>query len=129
MNRRRFLKSSAAVPLLASSASAADNSNPSEEWQKPLFDLHKRVTAPVKVASIELLQSGKQYFLRTRSTEGAEGIILTKNMEDYIPILQHLVIPHFIGKDARDVETLVDDVYIANYKISGQPFWCPVAYV
>src|SRR4051794_11336117 len=50
-------------------------------------------------------------------------------MEDFVPILHRRVIPHFLGKDARDVESLVDDVYIANYKLSGQAFWCPVAYV
>ena len=54
---------------------------------------------------------------------------MTKDMEDFVPILQRRVIPHFLGKDARDAETLVDDVYIANYKLSGQAFWCPVAYV
>ena len=27
------------------------------------------------------------------------------------------------------LKSLVDDVYIANYKLSGQAFWCPVAYV
>ena len=67
--------------------------------------------------------------MRTRSTDGAEGVILTKDMEDFISILQRRVIPHFLGKDARDAETLVDDVYIANYKLSGQALWCPVAYV
>ena len=76
-----------------------------------------------------MLQSGKQFFVRTRSTDGVEGIVLTKDMEDFVPILQRRVIPHFLGKDARDLETLVDDVYIANYKLSGQAFWCPVAYV
>lgn len=99
------------------------------EYQKPVFNLHKHFPAPVKIAAIELLQSGKQFFLRTRSTDGAEGIVLTKDMEDFVPILHRRVIPHFLGKDARDLETLVDDVYIANYKLSGQAFWCPVAYV
>ena len=99
------------------------------EYQKPVFNLHKHFTAPVKIAAIELLQSGKQYFVRTRSTDGVEGVVLTKDMEDFVPILHRRVIPHFLGKDARDLETLVDDVYIANYKLSGQAFWCPVAYV
>ena len=67
--------------------------------------------------------------MRTRSTDGVEGLILTKDMEDFVPILHRRVIPHFLGKDARDLETLVDDVYIANYKLSGQAFWCCVAYV
>jgi len=129
MNRRFFLKASAAAPLLAAPAAAVAAGIPSEEWIKPVFNLHSKVSAPVKIASIELLRSGKQYFVRTRSTDGAEGIILTKDMVDFIPILRNRVIPHFLNKDARDLESLVDDVYIANYKLSGQAFWCPVAYV
>jgi L-alanine-DL-glutamate epimerase-like enolase superfamily enzyme len=39
------------------------------------------------------------------------------------------VAPHFIGKDARDLEQLIDAVYIANYKLAGQAFWAPVAFV
>jgi len=125
MNRRDFLTSSAAATLVATSArpvSAAD-------FEKPVFDLHKHFPAPVKIDSIELLESGRQFFLRTRSADGVEGIILTKDMEDFVPILHRRVIPHFLGKDARDLESLVDQVYIANYKLSGQAFWCPVAYV
>jgi L-alanine-DL-glutamate epimerase-like enolase superfamily enzyme len=136
MNRRNFVKTSAGAALLAaSSASGAasavtgDADTATQDWQQPVFDLHKKIASPVKIASIDLLQSGKQFFLRTRSTDGAEGLILTKDMEDFIPILQRRVIPYFLNKDARDIETLVDDVYIANYKLSGQAFWCPVAYV
>ncbi|MBS1854684.1 MAG: mandelate racemase/muconate lactonizing enzyme family protein [Acidobacteria bacterium] len=130
MNRRSFLKASAAAPLLAAPAAGAPVTPPaSDEWVKPVFNLHAKISTPVKIASIELLRSGKQFFLRTRSTDGAEGFILTKDMEDFVPILQHRVIPHYINKDARDLESLVDQVYIANYKLSGQAFWCPVAYV
>jgi len=125
MNRRDFLTSSAAATLLAGSAHRAF----AADFEQPVFNLHKHFPAPVKIASIDLLQSGKQFFLRTRSTDGAEGLVLTKDMEDFIPILHRRVIPHFLGKDARDLESLVDQVYIANYKLSGQAFWCPVAYV
>ncbi len=130
MNRRTFLSTSAGAAVLAGSKlRAADTDSAMPEYQKPVFNLHKTVGAPVKIASIDLLQSGKTYFLRTRSTDGAEGVIQTKDIEDYIPILKNKVIPAFLGKDARDLETLVDDVYIAHYKIAGQAFWCPVAYV
>ena len=135
MNRRDFLSASAGAALLADQLArlgrAADNDSAGPEYQRPVFNLHKFFDAPVKIASIELLQSGNRYFLRTRSTDGAEGVILTKDIEDYIPILMRRVIPHFIGKDARDLEDLVDVVYIANsnYKLAGQAFWCPVAYV
>src|SRR5580658_10051085 len=138
MNRRNFVKTSAGAAVLAASsasasgtasAAAGDADTATQDWQQPVFDLHKKIASPVKIASIDLLQSGKQFFLRTRSTDGAEGLVLTKDMEDFIPILHRRVIPAFLNKDARDIETLVDDVYIANYKLSGQAFWCPVAYV
>src|SRR5580658_7618654 len=138
MNRRNFVKTSAGAAVLAASsasasgtasAAAGDADTATQDWQQPVFDLHKKIASPVKIASIDLLQSGKQFFLRTRSTDGAEGLVLTKDMEDFIPILHRRVIPTFLNKDARDIETLVDDVYIANYKLSGQAFWCPVAYV
>src|SRR5689334_13033287 len=127
MNRRDFLAASASAACLFGASD--DPPAAMAEFQKPVFDLHKSVRSPVKIASIELLQSGKNYFVRTRSSEGVEGVVQTKDMEDFIPILLRRVIPRFLGKDARDLEALVDETYIANYKLSGQAFWCPVAYV
>ena len=94
-----------------------------------MFNLPEKISNPVIVETIELLKNGSNYFVRTRSTDGATGIIGTKQIADFIPIFQNLVAPHFIGKDARDVESLVDSVYRANYKLAGIPFWCPVAYI
>ncbi len=127
MNRRAFLSASAGAALLLRAADDKDSAIP--DYQKPVFNLRKFFPNPVKIASIDLLQSAKTYFVRTRSTDGVEGIIQTKDMEDFVAILLRRVAPHFIGKDARDLESLVDDVYIANYKLSGQALWCPVAYV
>jgi L-alanine-DL-glutamate epimerase-like enolase superfamily enzyme len=100
-------------------------------YSKPVFNLHSFFPAPVKIASIELLHAHNQYFLRTRSADGVEGIVQAKNIEEYIPILAQRVRPFFLGKDARDLEHLVDEVYAvnSNYKLAGQAFWCPVAYV
>jgi hypothetical protein len=123
MNRRTFLASSAAAALYR--AKADDTDKP--DFEQPLFHLHQFFDAPVKIASIELLQSGTRYFVRTRSADGVEGVVQTKDMADFVPILLRRVAPHFIGKDARDLESLVDAVYIANYKLAGQAFWCPVA--
>ncbi|MGO9262627.1 MAG: mandelate racemase/muconate lactonizing enzyme family protein [Bryobacteraceae bacterium] len=135
MNRRDFLKVSAGSALLANRAirawGASDMAPEILEYQKPVFNLHKFFAAPVKIASIELLQAHNQFFLRTRSADGAEGIIQTKDIADYIQILAHRVMPHFLGKDAQDLEHLVDEVYVtnSNYKLAGQEFWCPVAYI
>jgi L-alanine-DL-glutamate epimerase-like enolase superfamily enzyme len=121
MHRRKFLQSLTAAVL------------PSEilEYKKPAFNLHKFSPTPVKIESIDLLQAHNLYFLRTRSTDGAEGLIQTKDIVDYTPILAHRVRKHFLGKDARDLEHLIDEVYAtnSNYKLAGQEFWCPVAYV
>jgi L-alanine-DL-glutamate epimerase-like enolase superfamily enzyme len=137
MQRRDFLKTAgfAGAGLLATGRARAqspgDMSAEIAEYEKPVFDLYKLFTSPVKIASIELLQSGNQYFLRTRSTDGAEGIVQCKDIADYIQILAHRVMPHFLNQDARDLEHLVDEVYVtnSNYKLAGQEFWCPVAYV
>ena len=132
MNRRNFFTASAGAALLSAPLArmrAADDGAVTPDYQKPVFDLHRASSTAIKIASIDLLQSGSRYFVRTRSTDGAEGVVLTKDMADFIPILQRRVIPHFVGKDARDLESLADEVYVANYKLSGQAFWCPVAYV
>lgn len=94
-----------------------------------MFDLPGRIRGAVKIASIEMLQNGSNYFVRTTSTDGAIGLTGTKQVEDFMPIFSNLVAPHFIGRDAREIESLIDVVYRGNYKLAGIPFWCPVAYV
>jgi L-alanine-DL-glutamate epimerase-like enolase superfamily enzyme len=116
--------------LAAAAAASADSGIPLiRDAEQPLFDLPGKVKGPVKVASVEMLKRGSNFFVRTRSTDGAEGITGTKQVEDFLPLFEHLVAPHFIGRDARDLETLIDDVYRANYKLASIPFWCCVAYV
>jgi len=86
---------------------------------------------PVIIDSIELLRRGGAYLVRVRSKDGAEGISLT-NGRDYLhPILQRLVAPYFLGKDARDLEEHLFQVYRHqdNYKLQGLALWCPVAWV
>ena len=133
MNRRSFLFAPAGAALLAAPSARGQRGVPASagmaEIRKPVFNLHGLFASPVKIDSIELLRSGSRYFVRTRSADGIEGVIQTKDMEDFVPILLRRVIPRFLGKDARDLERLVDDVYVANYKLSGQALWCPVAYV
>lgn len=99
------------------------------DLEAPMFNIPGQISSPVIVESVELLKNGSNYFVRTRSTDGAVGITGTKQIADFMPIFKNLVAPHFIGKDARNIESLVDSVYRANYKLAGIPFWCPVAYV
>jgi L-alanine-DL-glutamate epimerase-like enolase superfamily enzyme len=135
MTRRDFAKASFGSALLTSQAKRAWGASDMEaeilEYKKPVFNLHRFFNAPVRIASIDLLQAHGQFFLRTRSADGVEGIIQTKDVADYIQILGRRVMPHFLGKDARDLEQLIDEVYAedSNYKLAGQEFWCPVAYI
>jgi len=124
MNRRQFLQSLGASALVVDQAEIL-------EYKKPVFNFHRFSSTPIKIESIDLLGAHNQFFLRTRSTDGAEGLIQTKDMVDYVSILAHRVREHFLGKDARDLEHLIDEVYAtnSNYKLAGQEFWCPVAYV
>src|ERR1043166_7487934 len=131
--RRDWLKLTGSAVLAASlpqilSAAGADEKKFLRDYEKPAFDLPGQIKEPVKIASIEMLKRGSNYFVRTRATNGATGLVMTKQVEDFIPIFQNLVAPQFIGKDARDIESLVDDAYRANYKLAGLALWCPIAY-
>ena len=98
------------------------------EFETPMFNLPGQITSSVRIASVEMLKNGSNFFVRTRSTDGAEGITGTKQVEDFIPLFQHLVAPHFVGKDAREIESLIDYVYRQNYKLASIPLWCCIAY-
>ncbi|MHC4536468.1 MAG: mandelate racemase/muconate lactonizing enzyme family protein [Planctomycetota bacterium] len=138
-NRRSFIKSGIGAGVLT----AAQGCLSSTEIRKTsIAQLDKAaaapvlksesITSPVKIASIELLRGDKNFFVRARSTDGALGIAITNSRAAYFyPILQQLVIPYFIGKDARDLDTLIDGVYRyrSNYKLSGLALWCCVAWV
>lgn len=90
------------------------------------------VNSPLVIESIELLRKNREYIVRVRSKDGAQGIAVTNDRAQYLyPILNKLVIPYFIGKDARDLESHLFEVYRyqSNYKLQGLALWCPVAWV
>jgi L-alanine-DL-glutamate epimerase-like enolase superfamily enzyme len=98
---------------------------------RPVLQL-KRLNTPVIIESIELFHKGREYYLRVRSKDGAEGISLDNGRMNLLhPILHNLVIPYFIGKDARDWEEHLFGVYRQgdNYKLQGLALWSPVALV
>jgi L-alanine-DL-glutamate epimerase-like enolase superfamily enzyme len=98
---------------------------------RPVLDL-SALKEPVVIESIELLRKGREHFLRVRSKDGAEGISVDNGRASILhPILNRLVAPYFIGKDARDLEELLFGVYREgdNYKYQGLALWCPVAMV
>ena len=89
--------------------------------------------SPVTIKSLELLSAHKDYFVRVRSTDGAEGIaVCNPPRADYLDrILKNLVFPPFLNKDARDLENVMWEAYRHgdNYKLYGIAFWSPMAWV
>ena len=87
-------------------------------------------STPVKIQSLDLLRSGPYWVVRARSTDGATGYAAAHSaMNVTHPIFRERVKPSFLGKDARDIDKLLDEVYVAssNYKWQGLAFWVPVA--
>ncbi len=139
LNRRRLLELTAGAGALSLfSGFRSGTGKPrvaAEELEKaaakPVLD-PAAVKSPVIIESIELLRAGREYFIHVRSKDGAEGISVTNSRAAYLhPILNRLVIPYFIGKDARDLESLLFGVYrhSSNYKLQGLALWCPLAWV
>tara|TARA_R110002124_G_scaffold206581_4_gene373181 strand:- start:21093 stop:22358 length:1266 start_codon:yes stop_codon:yes gene_type:complete len=89
------------------------------------------LTSPVWIKSIELLRKENNFICRVKSNDGAEGISVSNNMQmkDLYPIFIHRIQPFFIGKDARDWERLLDEVYVyqSNYKLQSLALWVPLA--
>jgi L-alanine-DL-glutamate epimerase-like enolase superfamily enzyme len=88
-------------------------------------------TAPVIIEKLELLRLKNTFLCRVRSKDGAVGISVANNeqMISLYPILVNRLQPFFIGKDARDMETLIEQVYVyqSNYKMQSLALWVPLA--
>jgi L-alanine-DL-glutamate epimerase-like enolase superfamily enzyme len=142
LNRRQFVASgvvAAARPALAikSSYGPKPRTGPSMADLAHVAALpvlkRDRFNAPVIIQSIDLLRIDKEYFVRVRSADGAEGIsVCNPPRADYLDrIFKNLVVPPFLKKDARDLENLLWEAYrySDNYKLYGIALWSPLAWV
>lgn len=141
MNRRGFLRAGALTAGAALSArrtyarSAVGDAQQERIAQAGVAPVLRRELwpDPVPIASVELLKGPSDFLVRVRSKDGATGLAAGHPdvLETTWPILTRRVAPFFAGKDARDLESLVDGVYLtsSNYKWQGLPFWVPVASV
>ena len=139
-NRRTFLQSSVGAGLTTAGAAglpAAELPGPDKAaldriLAEPVLrrDLLK---APVKIETLELLRDRNRFLVRVRSSDGAESITVPNNSRllDVYPLYLKRVLPFFLGKDARNLETLLWEVYRyqSNYKFQGLAFWVSVATV
>ncbi|GAA4420887.1 arabinonate dehydratase [Nibrella viscosa] len=130
MNRLDFLKTLTATAALGltgaaprpATALAAADALPT--W--PLPDLKKAIPDSVIIRSVELLKTQGRMLLVVTAENGAKGITQCNDrMPNLTSLLKGLVLPHFVGKDARDLPQLVDNAYRlnSNYKYAGMPLW------
>ena len=144
LNRRHFVELTAGAGLLSilPGCKSPPGKQHTHSRKVSLKELEKATEAPVLqldgldsplvIESIELLRKDREYIVRVRSKDGAEGVALTNDRAQYLyPIFNRLVAPYFIGKDARDLESHMFEVYRyrSNYKLQGLALWCPVAWV
>jgi L-alanine-DL-glutamate epimerase-like enolase superfamily enzyme len=107
------------------------NTQTRPSYDRPLFKLHNVSSTPVIVESIDLVRWRDIYFLRARSGEGAEGLVMINEGRHFLTaMLKDRILPFFVGRDARDLETMMDEIYVYkwNYKYAGSAFWTTVAW-
>jgi L-alanine-DL-glutamate epimerase-like enolase superfamily enzyme len=144
-NRRNFLRNTFIGSLAATipfSSSASVNTihgpgilNPDyekldEALKKPVLS-QEFLTTPVIIERLDLLRYKDSFLCKARSVDGVEGYSVGNNMQlvSLYPVFTHRLQQFFKGKDARDLEALLEEVYVhqSNYKLQGLALWIPLA--
>ena len=144
-NRRQFISTAvtgsiaATLPLSSYSQSEPGHSSTNQmDRYKKLDQILKQpvfrkewFTSPVFIETVELLRYENDFLCRVRSTDGAIGISVGHSfqLESLYPIFTNLVKPFFINKDARDLDLIMERVYIykLNFRLSGLALGAPLA--
>lgn len=85
---------------------------------------------PVIIETLELLRYRDSFLCRVRSRDGAEGLSVGHSgLNALYPIFRHNLQPFFIGKDARDLDLLLEKVFIYgfNFRYNGISLGMPLA--
>ena len=143
-NRRRFLKTNflgsmaATLPL---TGLGADASGPISRSQNPRYARLDEILrqpvlkrelfkAPIILESLELLRYKDNFLCRVRSRDGAEGLSVGHSgLNALYPIFTHNLKPFFLGKDARDLDLLLEKVFVYsfNFRYNGISIGTPLA--
>jgi L-alanine-DL-glutamate epimerase-like enolase superfamily enzyme len=144
--RRQFISTigsaGAAAPLLGATGLAAEDAarirQPDAEARRArLIEILRQpvlrkglFTSPVVIQSVELLRWETSYLCRVRSTDGAEGVSVAHNeMHRLYPIFLRNLQPFFLGKDARELDLILEKVYVyaLNFRFNGISLGLPLA--
>ncbi|MBT6005103.1 MAG: mandelate racemase/muconate lactonizing enzyme family protein, partial [Prolixibacteraceae bacterium] len=144
-NRRKFISTAVAGGLAATmplSSNGRTISSPVAEsikgkykkldeiLQQPVFK-NELFNSPVIIETLELLRFGRSFLCRVRSKDGAVGMSVGhgSQLSALYPIFTNLLQPFFIDKDARDLDLLLEKVYVykLNFRLSGLALGAPLA--
>lgn len=138
MNVIGGLAAASALPLPGVAAqarsAAAKAANPlyarlDEVLRQPVLK-RQFFSSPVIIQSLELLRFRDSFLCRVRSKEGAEGLSVGHSgLNVLFPIFVRNLQPFFIGKDARDLDLLLEKVFIYgfNFRYNGISIGMPLA--
>lgn len=85
---------------------------------------------PVIIETLELLRFENSFLCRVRSKDGGEGISVGhSDLSTLFPIFLRKLQPYFIGQDARELDLILDRIYIYNFnfRYNGISLGLPLA--
>jgi L-alanine-DL-glutamate epimerase-like enolase superfamily enzyme len=145
-SRRQFLSTAGlaglASPILTLPANGGDNADrgPRNEIESRQLRLREILAqpvlkkelfqSPVLIESLELLRWENSFLCRVRSTDGAVGISVGhSSLRTLHPIFIHNLQAFFIGKDARELDLILEKVYLYgfNFRYNGIALGLPLA--
>ena len=125
-----FSQCRSSAPAGAADNSVTDYSRFDEILKQPVFK-KALFSSPVIIETLELLRYNNSFLCRVRSGDGAEGISVghSGQLRSLYPVFTNLLQPFFIGKDARDLDLLLEKVYVynLNFRLSGMALGVPLA--
>lgn len=145
-NRRKFI-STAIVGGLAATALPLSSCASEPKAAGSLMDINSRYTkldevlkqpvlkrdlfkTPVVIETLELLRYENSFLCRVRSTDGAEGISVGHGeLRTLYPMFLNNLQRFFIGQDARELDLIIERVYIYNFnfRYNGRSIGIPLA--
>jgi L-alanine-DL-glutamate epimerase-like enolase superfamily enzyme len=85
---------------------------------------------PVIIETLEMLRYESSFLCRVRSKDGAEGISVGHSeLSTLFPIFLKRLQPYFIGQDARELDLILEKIYIYsfNFRYNGIALGLPLA--
>ena len=145
-NRRKFISTTVtgglaatALPLSYCWAEATSNGSIidvksryaklDEILKKPILK-KELFTTPVIIETVELLRFENSFLCRIHSKDGAEGISVGHSeLSTLFPIFLKKLQPYFIGQDARELDLILEKIYIYgfNFRYNGIALGLPLA--